>query len=370
MPNGQLKSEFESKSCVSIGDKDMEAFVAPLLAWYRTNKRDLPWRCDKDAYHIWVSEIMLQQTRVEAVIPYYQRFMEHCPNIASLAACKEEELFKLWEGLGYYSRVKNMKKAAQIICKDYQGQFPKEFEKILKLPGIGAYTAGAIASIAFEQAVAAVDGNVLRVITRLTQDSHDIMDMKFRKEVTTALERIYPKQGRGDFTQSLMELGAVVCVPNGVPKCGECPINFLCGAYQNRTQMQYPVKKKKAARKIQEKTVLVLRYKDKIALHKRSEEGLLSGMWELPNIDEYKTSKELCQWLMNHGIVVRDIQNPRNVVKHIFTHIEWHMQYWIVSCEAVAEENNFTWVTQEQIKTQIPLPTAFRKVYDRALKCF
>lgn len=314
---------------------------------------------------------MLQQTRVEAVIPYYQRFMERCPNIASLAVCKEEELLKLWEGLGYYSRVKNMKKAAQIICNDHQGQFPKEFEKILKLPGIGAYTAGAIASIAFEQAAAAVDGNVLRVITRLTQDSRDIMDAKFRKEITIALERIYPKQGRGDFTQSLMELGAVVCVPNGAPKCKECPISFLCGAYRNRTQMQYPVKKKKAARKIQEKTVVVLWREDKIALHKRGEEGLLSGMWELPNIDGYKTTEELLQWFVNQGIAIRDIKKPqdtKNEVKHIFTHIEWHMQYWIVSCEAVTEENDFTWVAKEQIKTQIALPTAFRKVYDRALK--
>lgn len=359
--NGQLKFEAES----------WRVFVVPLLAWYRANKRDLPWRRDKDAYHIWVSEIMLQQTRVEAVIPYYQRFMERCPDIASLAVCKDEELLKLWEGLGYYSRVKNMKKAAQIICKDHQGQFPKEFEKILKLPGIGAYTAGAIASIAFEQAAAAVDGNVLRVITRLTQDSRDIMDTKFRKEITTVLERIYPKQGRGDFTQSLMELGAVICVPNGVPKCKECPINFLCGAYRDQTQMQYPVKKKKATRKIQEKTVVVLWYEDKIALHKRGEGGILSGMWELPNIDGYRTFEELKQWLVNHGIVIRDVKKPENTkneVKHIFTHIEWHMQYWIVSCEAVVEENNFTWVTQEQIKTQIALPTAFRKVYDRALK--
>lgn len=361
MPNGQWKFESESWA----------AFAAPLLAWYRANKRDLPWRQDRDAYHIWVSEIMLQQTRVEAVIPYYQRFIKRCPDIASLAACKEEELLKLWEGLGYYSRVKNMKKAAQIICKDYQGQFPKELEKILELPGIGAYTAGAIASIAFEQAAAAVDGNVLRVITRLTQDSSDIMDAKFRKEVTAMLERVYPKQGRGDFTQSLMELGAVVCVPNGAPKCKECPISFLCGAYQNQAQMQYPVKKKKAARKIQKKTVVVLWHEDKVALHKRGEKGLLSGMWELPNMDGYKTFEELKQWLANQGIMVRDAKKPENTkneVKHIFTHIEWHMQYWIVSCEAVAGENNFTWVTQEQIKTQIALPTAFRKVYGKAQK--
>ena len=181
--------------------------VAPLLDWYHKNKRCLPWREDKEPYHVWVSEIMLQQTRVEAVIPYYERFMAHLPAIASLASCEDEELFKLWEGLGYYSRARNLKKAAQEICAKYQGIFPGKFEDILGLPGIGAYTAGAISSIAFEEPRAAVDGNVLRVITRLTRDCRDIADSKFREGITQALERVYPQTGRGDFTQSLMELG-------------------------------------------------------------------------------------------------------------------------------------------------------------------
>ena len=225
---------------------ELEKIVIPLLNWYYQNKRILPWRENQDPYRVWVSEIMLQQTRVEAVIPYYERFMERFPTIESLALCEEEVLFKLWEGLGYYSRAKNLKKAAQKIYAEYQGQFPDKFEDILNLPGIGSYTAGAVASIAFGQARAAVDGNVLRVITRLTEDGRDIMDAKFRKEMTEQLEKIYPPKECGDFTQSLMELGAVICVPNGAPKCEICPLGSLCGAFQNGTQVQYPVKKKEA----------------------------------------------------------------------------------------------------------------------------
>jgi len=359
--------------------------VPPLLAWYRANKRDLPWRQDREAYHIWVSEIMLQQTRVEAVIPYYERFMARCPDVASLAVCDDAVLLKLWEGLGYYSRVKNMKKAAQMICSKNHGQFPQTYEEILKLPGVGAYTAGAVASIAFGQPVAAVDGNVLRVYTRLMQDSHDIMDTRFRGQVAEALTQIYPQQkcdrslfneraasacavrACGDLTQSLMELGAVVCVPNGEPKCSICPLNQMCSAYQSGTQQQFPVKKKKAARKIQEKTVLLLEYQDKIALRKRGTEGLLSGMWELPNIDNHATMQEVCQWLEDEGIGIDKMIEPnraKKVVKHIFTHIEWHMTYWTVICASVAGKNSFTWVTKEQLTKEIALASAFRKVYD------
>lgn len=343
--------------------------VAPLLAWYRVNRRLLPWREDREPYHVWVSEIMLQQTRVEAVIPYYRRFMARCPDIASLAACGEEELLKLWEGLGYYSRVRNMKKAAQEICEEYYGQFPAEYEEILALPGIGAYTAGAIASIAFGKAVAAVDGNVLRVVTRLTQDGHDIADAKFRRQVAKELERVYPAGACGDFTQSLMELGAVVCVPNGMPKCKECPLRFLCGAYRDQTQTQYPVRRSKAARKVQEKTVLILCYKDKIALNRRDAAGLLAGLWEIPNLDGFRTQQEAEKWLAGKEIAVKAWKAPRKekgIIKHIFTHVEWHMMYRIAVCEAVSEESGFTWFTKEEIAQQVALPTAFKKVYDKA----
>ncbi|MDE7204321.1 MAG: A/G-specific adenine glycosylase [Lachnospiraceae bacterium] len=347
----------------------LEKIVEPLLDWYHKNSRCLPWRENREAYRVWVSEIMLQQTRVETVIPYYERFMKRFPTIASLAACEDEELFKLWEGLGYYSRARNLKKAAQVICAQHQGNFPEEFEEILALPGIGAYTAGAISSIAFEKAKAAVDGNVLRVITRLTQDSHDILDAKFRGQVTEELERIYPSEGRGDFTQSLMELGAVVCVPNGEPRCGECPLNSLCRAYGSGTQLQYPVKKKKIPRKVEQKTVLILQFQGKTALRKRDDKGILSGMWELPNIDGTLDEQRVRQWLAEKALAVKEVKTPVNSkkqLKHVFTHIEWHMTYWIVICENEGNDDEITWVTATQLENEIALPTAFKKVYRSA----
>lgn len=344
----------------------LDEIVTPLITWYHKNRRDMPWRADKEPYHVWVSEIMLQQTRVEAVIPYYERFMKQFPTVEALAACDDEALFKAWEGLGYYSRARNLKKAAQTICEEYKGQFPNEYEEIFRLSGIGAYTAGAISSIAFEKAHAAVDGNVLRVITRLTQDCSDIMDTRFRRQVTEELEKIYPLKERGDFTQSLMELGAVVCVPNGKPKCGECPLAFGCGAYQNNTQLEYPVKKKKAARKIEEKTILILTFQNKTAIDKRSQTGILSGLWELPNIDGKQTKQQIRKWLADKKITagnIRRLSNGRRQLKHIFTHVEWHMTCWAVDCESVREGNGFTWVSSEQLENEIALPTAFKKCF-------
>lgn len=339
--------------------------VQPLLGWYRAKHRCLPWRENREPYRVWVSEIMLQQTRVETVIPYYGRFMERFPTVASLAVCEDEELFKLWEGLGYYSRARNLKKAARVICERHGGQFPETYEEILALPGIGAYTAGAVASIAFEEPRAAVDGNVLRVVTRLTQDKTDIMDAKFRQQVTETLEKIYPPEGRGDFTQSLMELGAVVCVPNGEPKCGECPLSHLCGAYNSGTQLQYPVRKKKATRRIEQKTVLILRFQDRIALRKREKKGILSGMWELPNTDGKLNGQQIEQWLDERALTATEIKPPANgreQLKHIFTHIEWHMTYWVVNCENEGSDPKLCWVTRAQLENDIALPTAFKKV--------
>lgn len=299
---------------------ELKQIVAPLLNWYHTNKRDLPWRKNTDPYGVWISEIMLQQTRVETVIPYYEHFMEHYPTISSLAASKDEELLKLWEGLGYYSRAKNLKKASQIICNQYHGYFPKQYDDILALPGIGAYTAGAIASISFEQAKAAVDGNVLRVITRLTENGHDITDIAFRRQITAELEKIYPTRQRGDFTQSLMELGAVVCIPNGLPKCSQCPLHVLCGACQNGTQLQYPIKKQ-----------------------------ILEQLAQMqPQFDMHRSI--ICQ---------------KERLKHIFTHIEWHMECMLIECAAEYELDNIIWVTHEELEAKIALPTAFRKVYEK-----
>ncbi len=346
----------------------LEQIVAPLLAWYEAEHRQLPWRRTKDPYKVWVSEIMLQQTRVETVIPYFERFMERCPTVAALALCEDEALLKLWEGLGYYSRARNLKIAAQVICASYDGKFPEAYEAIRALPGIGDYTAGAISSIALEQARAAVDGNVLRVVTRLTQDSRDIMENKFRRQVTEALENVYPSARRGDFTQSLMELGAVVCVPNGEPLCGRCPLKTLCGAQSQGTQMQYPVKKKKPERKTEYKTVFILIYEDKIALRKRGAQGILSGMWELPNIEGIQTASQIRQELAEKNIALselREVSGGKTPLKHIFTHMEWHMACWVAVCSTVGTDNELTWVTEEQLTHEFALPTAFKK----CLKC-
>lgn len=348
------------------GGEPLGKLVAPLLAWYEERKRVLPWRENTDAYRVWVSEIMLQQTRVDTVLDYYQRFMERLPDIGSLAAADEETLMKLWEGLGYYSRVKNMQKAARLICEQYYGEFPQAYEDILALPGIGPYTAGAVSSIAFEQPRAAVDGNVLRVITRLTADSRDITDNAFRRTVSEALEAVYPTGRCGAFTQSLMELGAIVCVPNGAPRCGECPLQTLCCACQNGTQSDYPVKKPKAAKKKQVWSVLLLTCGEHMALRKRSDGGLLGGLWEFPNVAGKVTKQALYDWLTQQGIRPGGTEaiKKKGVRKHIFTHIEWEMHCYEIQCENMpdGQPEPFVWVERERLNTEIALPTAFRKL--------
>lgn len=335
--------------------------VQPLLTWYAQNARKLPWREDTDPYHIWVSEIMLQQTRVETVKPYFERFMKRLPSVWDLAEITEEELLKLWEGMGYYSRAKNMHKAAQIICTNFGGVFPENFDDILSLPGIGEYTAGAISSIAFQKPIPAVDGNVLRVMSRVCEDGRNMAETAVKKELTELLRKIYPKKSCGDFTQSLMELGAMICLPNTPPKCFECPIKDLCGANQNGTQLNYPVLSQKRERKREDMTAFLLRFKDEIAVCKREKPGPLKGMWELPNTQGILSSKEVEQYLMELGIHVDRIEK-RKKRKHIFTHIEWDMQCYAVFCKNRA--SRFVWVTKEQLDEEIALPTAFRKLLD------
>lgn len=339
-------------------ENSLDWIVEPLLQWYKENARVLPWRENSDPYRVWVSEIMLQQTRVEAVIAYYQRFMENFPNIEILAVAPEEKVMKLWEGLGYYSRARNLKKAAEVISEQYKGKFPEEYSEILKLPGIGKYTAGAISSIAFGQPCSAVDGNVLRVITRLEENGTDIKDEKFKKQIGEKLEAVYPVGCCSEFTQSLMELGATVCVPNGEPKCEECPLKRGCSAYKNNTWQKYPVKQEKIKRKRIDKTVLILSIEQKIAVRKREEKGLLGGLWELPNVDEKMNEQEVKQWLEEREIEVIQIKKHKSA-KHIFTHLEWYMKCYHVVCKE--ENSSFEWASKEELNQAIPLPTAFRK---------
>lgn len=336
----------------------MEAIVQPLLAWYDRNARVLPWRENRDPYRVWVSEIMLQQTRVETVKPYYERFLRRLPDVRSLAEAPEEELLKLWEGLGYYSRVKHMQEAARLICGSYGGSFPDTPEELQKLPGIGVYTAGAIASISFGKPVPAVDGNVLRVAARLTESSRDIAEAETKKLLTAALETVYPASRSGDFTQSLMELGALVCTPNGEPKCADCPLCSLCRANFHGTQALFPVKTGKKPRKIEQKTILLLYCGDRLAIRKRPSGGLLGALWELPNLEGTKSPGEIRAWLNTQGIAPEEIVKGKEK-KHVFTHVEWLMSSYEIQCGECSGE--FVWVTKQALHDEFALPTAFRK---------
>ena len=331
-----------------------------LLPWYREHRRQLPWRQSREPYHIWLSEIMLQQTRVEAVKGYYQRFLEALPTVEALAQADDELLHKLWEGLGYYSRVRNLKKAACRIMEEHKGQFPTEHQQILALPGIGEYTAGAICSIAFDQPYAAVDGNVLRVMTRLTEDPTSIDSPDLKKRVRLELEAVYPKEA-GEFTQALMELGATLCGPNWKPRCDECPCRDFCAGHLHGTAQQFPVKKAKAKRREEQRTVFILSSDGRYALEKRPARGLLAGLYQFPNCLGELAPEQALSYLEARGLHPRELtlQLQR---QHIFTHIRWDMRGYFI--EVAAAEGDYLWLTSEEIETKAALPTAFRQFWE------
>ena len=337
--------------------KDLKEIVEPLIRWFRENKRDLPWRQTKDPYAVWVSEIMLQQTRVEAVKPYYIRFLQTLPTVKDLANADEEVILKLWEGLGYYSRVRNMQKAAIQIMEDFGGVFPANQKDLLSLKGIGPYTAGAVGSIAFGLPIPAVDGNVLRVMSRITADASDISLQITKKEWESRLAEIMPQECAGDLNQALMELGAMVCLPNGAPKCEICPARMMCEAYKNGLTEILPVRAKKKARKIEERTVLLLFQNGKAALRKRADTGLLASLWEFPsvlgNLDEAGVSLTLAQM----GLSAKSIE-PTGSAKHIFTHIEWDMKGYFA--DVTGETDDLFW-TDAAAFDAAAIPTAFKK---------
>jgi len=330
--------------------------VSPLLAWYDKNARALPWRLNTDPYRVWVSEIMLQQTQVEAVIPYYHRFIQRLPDIRSLAEADEKTLLKLWEGLGYYSRARNLQKAAQTVMAKYNGKFPAAYCDILSLPGIGKYTAGAIASICFGQPIPAVDGNVLRVAARLTEFRADISSSSALKYFSGILGGIYPKARCGDFTQSLMELGATVCLSRSSPKCCVCPLNFMCQAYRDGAQAELPVKAKKKDRQKLRKTVFLLRSGSNIAVRQREAGILLGGLWEFPSADGHLSPEQAGILLGQWGVSPLSMEEgPRK--KHVFSHVVWEMISYVVTCDKMA--SGFTWVTRKTLAEDLALPSAF-----------
>ena len=331
-----------------------------LLPWYRQNARALPWREDTEPYHVWISEIMLQQTRVEAVWTYYLRFLEQLPDIHTLAKAQESQLLKLWEGLGYYNRARNLQKAAQVIEEQYGGQFPNQYENIRALPGIGPYTAGAIASICFNQPYAAVDGNVLRIITRMTENNAPIDLMQTKNEIAAQLEKVYPKNNCGQFTQALMELGATVCTPKS-PKCTICPANDFCRAYAHNTVLQYPIKQPKKDKRLEERTVFLLQYENKFALTKRTESGLLSGLWQLPNVLGKMDVEQALHTADTFGVHPVEVYQQLHR-DHIFTHIKWQMTCYHILCAEAPSD--FAWATAQEIQTTYALPTAFRMFFE------
>jgi A/G-specific adenine glycosylase len=346
-----------------------------LLDWYDLNARILPWRENPKPYFVWISEIMLQQTRVEAVKSYFDRFIKALPDIDSLANTSEDKLLKLWEGLGYYNRARNLQKAAKLIMDEYNGDMPNDYQELLKLPGIGFYTAGAIASIAFKIPEPAVDGNVLRVMMRIASSFSDITKASVKKELEQDIREIIPKDRPGDYNQALMELGATVCIPNGKPLCDKCPVMHLCNAFHKGTFMNIPVKPEKKPRKIEEKTVILFEKNKEYAIRKRDQKGLLSGLWELPNMDGKLSTLALEEFLIKQGLVDFDIKSLGEG-KHIFSHVEWHMVGYHVNIHEipmVAENNNnysfdisisdktFTWVNKSKIDKEYSLPSAFEK---------
>ncbi|WMJ23315.1 A/G-specific adenine glycosylase [Paludicola sp. MB14-C6] len=332
----------------------------PLLKWYYQNARILPWRDNPMPYYVWISEIMLQQTRVEAVKPYFIRFIESLSDVKSLACVDDEKLMKLWEGLGYYNRARNLKKAAQIIVEQYNGELPAQYDKLCELPGIGPYTAGAIASIAFHLPVPAVDGNVLRVISRVLGSKKNISELKVKQEMQQKIQEMLPEDVSG-FNQALMELGAIICIPNGAPKCDICPLNEICNANQRGIQLKIPIKSKKNARKVENLTVLIIQYHDKIGIRKRIQKGVLFDLWELPNVNKKLTMQQIETQLKEWGITPLSIRSQSNA-KHIFTHIEWHMNAYYIETYDVENINLFEWVTIQQLSQDYALPTAFKKL--------
>lgn len=321
----------------------LEKIVIPLLEWYRDNARDLPWRRTQDPYAILLSEVMLQQTRVAAVIGYYHRFLEAAPTPQALAQLEEDALMKLWQGLGYYSRARNLQKAAQDITHQRGGVFPSTYRELLTLSGVGEYTAGAVASIAFGEPVAAVDGNVLRVVTRLTADDSDITRPDTRRAIAAKLEAVMPLEAPGRFNQALMELGATVCLPNGAPLCDRCPLEGQCEA-RIREDFSFPKKPPKKARKKEERPVCLLFREGKVALRRRPPRGLLAGLYEYPD-----------QW----GEVAHGEPEWVGEATHIFTHKEWHMTAWAAEAQEEALPEGWFWADWTDWKHTYSIPSAF-----------
>ncbi len=357
----QEKKEFDDEKSMNTEDavRYLLPIAEPLVEWYESHARLLPWREDPTPYQVWISEIMLQQTRIEAVKPYFERFLLELPDIASLAAVDEDRLMKLWQGLGYYNRARNLKKAAQTVMTEYDGVLPGEREKLQKLPGIGSYTAGAISSIAFGRPEPAVDGNVLRIFSRLTAGYDDIAKQSTKKKWEDIIRQIIPQEHASHFNQGLFEVGEVICIPNGAPHCEECPLAFCCLARLRGLTGEIPIKMTQKKRKIEKLTVCILEADGRIALHKRPDQGLLASLYELPNVSGYIEEEKLAEAFFVRPDTVLSVEKlPK--AKHIFSHIEWHMIGYRVCLKGALPEE---WLAAEkaELRRKYALPNAFQK---------
>ncbi len=338
-------------------------FLEIIADFYRKEGRSLPWRESTEPYRVWLSEIMLQQTRVEAVIPYFHRFLDALPTVRDLAEAGEETVLKLWEGLGYYSRARNLHRAAKEIMETHGGAFPESYEGLLSLPGVGEYTAAAVGSICFGLPRAAVDGNVLRIYTRLFEDGRDILNASVKREITERLSSVFPEGARaGETTQGFMEIGQRFCLPNGAPLCGTCPLSAICNAAKHSTQGAYPHRAPKVKRKTEKMTVLLLHVADgeggRFVLHKRPKEGLLGGLWEFPNTEGALSAHEALAFAHSLGAAADGAIEIAGGV-HIFTHKEWHMSGYLIECTAFEKKDGFALATQDEIKAVYPIASAF-----------
>jgi len=365
------------------------SFRQKLLAWYDENKRDLPWRRSKNPYHIWVSEIMLQQTRVDTVIPYYERFLEWFPTVETLANAPEERLLKAWEGLGYYSRVRNMQTAAQQIMNEFNGEFPSTYEGISSLKGIGLYTAGAISSIAFNLAQPAVDGNVMRVLARLFEVNHDIGNPSNRKIFQAMMEILIDPERPGDFNQAMMDLGSDIEAPVN-PRPEDSPVKDFSAAYQNGTMDRYPIKAaKKKPVPVYLNALVVQNAKGQFLLEKNESEKLLAGFWHFPliEVDEFSKNEELNlfnqvaepsiqlgpspqdSFEQDFDLEVEWQDSHFEEVKHIFSHRKWHVR--ILSGQVVDSkeysDKEVVWLTPEEFELY-PLAKPQQKIWQAYLK--
>lgn len=342
-------------------EQNMGAAVEVLLAWFAQNARPLPWRCEPTPYRVWVSEVMLQQTRIEAVIPYYERFMQALPTVASLAAVSDDRLLKLWEGLGYYSRARNLKKAAICLMEQYGGELPADFEALRALPGFGDYTAGAVASLAFGIAVPAVDGNVLRVTARLLNDNADILSTAVRRRMTDTVRGWLPPHAAGAFNAALMELGERICLPHTQPLCAQCPLHAVCAATAQGTAASLPYRAPKKARRVEQRVVFLVISNEpqpRVLLHRRPSSGLLAGMWELPNVEGRPTDAAAVSLAAALGADTMGTTVGEG--RHLFSHVEWKMTGVRLTVAPVVPSDEYVWVTLTQLHEIYALPSAFR----------